>query len=97
MKNRFFNQGLLGASIWGTKEYTCINAVQNRACRFFLGVGKYASINAVNGDMGWMPPVVKQWKCVIRTCFRLQNMSNDRINNKVFRWICDKSNRNVKK
>ncbi|MEW8548427.1 MAG: hypothetical protein AB2693_33410 [Candidatus Thiodiazotropha sp.] len=22
-----------GASIWGTKEYSCINGVQNRACR----------------------------------------------------------------
>ena len=43
-----------------------------------------------------MPPVVNQWKCVIRTYFRLQNMSNDRINNKVFRWMCDKSNRNCK-
>ena len=85
-----------GASIWGTKEYTCINAVQNRACRFFLGVGKYAPNNAVNRDMGWMPPVVKQWKYVIRTYSRLQNMSNDRINNKVFRWMYDKSNRNCK-
>ena len=38
-----------------TKEYKCINAVQNRACRFFLGVGKYAPNNAVNGDIGWIP------------------------------------------
>ena len=30
-----------GAAIWGSKSFTCINAVQNRAMRFFLGTGKY--------------------------------------------------------
>ena len=30
-----------GASIWGFTDYTCINAVHHRACRFFMGVGKY--------------------------------------------------------
>ena len=36
-----------GAAIWGTREYACINAVQNRAERFFLGVGKYTPNAAV--------------------------------------------------
>ena len=27
------------------KQYTCINALQNRACRYYLGVGKY-TVNA---------------------------------------------------
>ena len=30
------------AALWGTKSVTCINAVQNRACRYFLGLGRYA-------------------------------------------------------
>ena len=30
-----------GASIWGCKQFSCVNAVQNRALRFFLGVGRY--------------------------------------------------------
>ena len=41
-----------GAAIWGTKEYSVINIVQNKACRFFIGVGKYTPNTAVNGDMG---------------------------------------------
>ena len=28
-----------GAAIWGSKSFPCINAVQNRAMRFFLGTG----------------------------------------------------------
>lgn len=27
-----------GSAIWGTRQFSCINAVQNRACRFYLGV-----------------------------------------------------------
>ena len=26
-----------GSAIWGFKDYSCINAVFNRACRFYLG------------------------------------------------------------
>ena len=44
------------AAIWGTKSMSCINAVQNRACRYFLGLGRYAPNAAINGDMGWLSP-----------------------------------------
>ena len=48
-----------GAAIWGTREFSCINAVQHRAARFFLGVGKYTPNASVNRDIGWTPPIVK--------------------------------------
>ena len=48
-----------------------------------LGVGKYAPNNAVNGDMGWIPPLAKQWTCVVRTYFRLKNVSDERMNKQV--------------
>lgn len=74
-----------GAAIWGTKEFACINAVHNRASRFFLGVGKYAPNAGVNGDMGWLPAGIRQWKTVISHWFRLNAMDDDRINYKVFK------------
>ena len=40
-----------GDAIWGYKSYSCINAIQFRACRFFLCVGKYTPNTAVMGDM----------------------------------------------
>ena len=49
-----------GAAIWGTKSYSCISAVQNRAMRFFLGTGKYTPNASLYGDMGWQPPLIKQ-------------------------------------
>ena len=41
-----------GTAIWGTREFSVINTVQNKVCRFFLGVCKYTPNAAVNGDMG---------------------------------------------
>jgi hypothetical protein len=32
--------------------------------RFFFGTGKYTPDAAVQGDMGWKPIIVKQWKAV---------------------------------
>jgi hypothetical protein len=75
-----------GASIWGTRNYSCINAIQNRAYRLYLGVGKYTPNNAVSGDMGRQPIFHKQWKAVINLWCRLNNMSSDRLSRKVFVW-----------
>ncbi len=50
-----------GASIWGTKEYTCVAAVQHRAFHFFMGVGKYTPNCAVQRDMVWPLPGKRQW------------------------------------
>ena len=39
-------------AVWGDKTYSCINADQNRAMGFFLGVGNYTSNAVVSGDIG---------------------------------------------
>ena len=83
-----------GAAIWGTKEFSAINAVQNRAIRFFLGVGRYTPNVAVGGEMGWVPAVVKQWKNVLGHWFRLNAMDDNRINKKVFNWSFSLKQRN---
>ena len=44
------------SAVWGTRSYSWIDAVQNRACRYFLGLCKYAPNQAINGDMGWKQP-----------------------------------------
>ena len=49
-----------GASIWGTRQFSCIDcidAVQFKAHRYFLGTGKYTAIYAVAGDRGWIPSI----------------------------------------
>jgi len=80
-----------GAAIWGVREFSCISSVQHRACRFFLGVGRYAPNAAVQGDMGWKPPTQRQWICVMRQWCRLVNMPEHRISKKVFGWAHNKA------
>ena len=85
-----------GAAIWGTRNFACINAVQHRAIRFFMGVGKYTPNDAINGDMGWKPPCAKLWTCVFRHWSRCSKMSTDRLNFKIFQW-CHRNAVNNKK
>lgn len=53
-----------GASIWGTQNFSSVNAVHNCACRYFMGVGKYTPNHAVIGDIGWVVPEQRQWRSV---------------------------------
>ena len=75
-----------GAALWGIKEYSAINMVQHKACRFFLGVDRYTVIAAVNGDMGWMPSHIKQLKTVLYHWFRLNHVDDNRVDKCVFQW-----------
>ncbi len=43
-----------------------IDTIQNRAIRFYLGVHKFASNIAINGDVGWISSSVRRsHKCYI--------------------------------
>lgn len=56
------------ASVLGCKKYRCIAAVQSRALRFYLGVGKYTPNTAVNGDTGWEAIYRGQWRVIDQWC-----------------------------
>lgn len=85
-----------GAGVWGTRDFSCINAVQNRACRFFMGVGKKTPNDAVQAEMGWTSPGQRRWLCVARTWFRLCNMSENRVTKRIFLWAHTRAQRNCK-
>ncbi|XP_053380371.1 uncharacterized protein LOC128548876 [Mercenaria mercenaria] len=84
------------AAIWVDNEFSCVKAVQNRAMRYFLGVGKYTTNTAINGEMGWIPAKVKQWGTVTRQFCRFKNMTHNRVNKKIFLWAENESPRNCK-
>jgi len=75
-----------GAAVWGTSSYSCINAVQMKASRFFLGVGRYTPNCAVMGEMGWEFPEQRVSVCVARLWCRLTNLDVNRTNKRVFEW-----------
>ena len=73
-------------------EYSCINAVQNRARKFFL-----QSNNGVNGEMGWTPPHIKQWKLIMKLDIRMKSMDATRLNHKIYLWAEGNIGTNCKK
>ena len=70
--------------------------IQNRAARFFMGVGPYTSNAATMGDMGWTSTDVKQWGSVLNHWYRLRSMDENRINSRVFKWAAQKGNSRCK-
>ena len=82
------------SAVWGYRSYSCINAVFNRACRFYLGVGKYTPNAAIQGDMGWKTTWQHQWSCIFKNWKRLCSMPDNRLCKRVFLWA--NQMRNVK-
>ena len=74
------------SSVWGYKDYSVIDAVQNRSIRYFLGVHRFAPKLAINGDIGWLPAKERRWYTILRYWNRLINMDNSRLCKKVFLW-----------
>ncbi len=76
-----------GAGIWGTENFSCIKSVQYKACHFFLGVEKYTPNTAIEGEMVWTFPQQRIVLCMTRLWCRMMNMSTDRLNSRVFKWV----------
>ncbi len=75
-----------GAGIWGIGNFSCIESVQYKACRFFLVVGKYTPNKAIEGEMVWTFPQQRIDHCMTCLWCRMMNMSTDRFNSRVFKW-----------
>ena len=78
---------MYGSSIWGTKQFSCISSVQNRACKFFLYVGKHTSNIAARGDMGWTSCFTKQRVNLCRLWCRHLRTDESRNSYKILKWI----------
>ena len=74
------------AAVWGTKEYRCINSIQLKAARCFLGAGRYTPNSGVLGDIGLDPVLAKQWQSVLRQWSRMRAMSEHRLYYKICMW-----------
>ena len=75
-----------GSGIWGTKQYSVINNVQNKAGKLFLAVAKWTSNSAVRGDLGLMTCFNKQKRSCIRLISRLKRIEGDRLITTVSNW-----------
>ena len=64
--------------------------------RFFLGVGKYTPVAALQGEMGWELSIVKQWICIGRFLVRTSCTTTSRINKRIALWASHKASSQCK-
>jgi len=72
------------ATVWGTKNFKFHETIQNRAIRMFLGVSKYTTNLAIQGDMGWPSTSNKMKTCVCRFWNRLIKLPTSRLTKQIF-------------
>jgi hypothetical protein len=72
------------AGVWGFSKYNCIEGIQNRATRIFLGVHKFAPKLGLEGDMGWMSCYYRHCLGMLRLWNRLIKLPANRLTKKIF-------------
>ena len=66
-------------SVWGFKNYKCIDDVQRKAVRYFLGLHKLCPIPAVDGEIGWISSSVRRKVQMVKLWNKLVVMDDDRL------------------
>jgi hypothetical protein len=74
------------SGIWGYNRYDKPNVIQNRAIRSFLGVHRYTSNIAIQGDMAWRWPIVRRKLEMLKLFKRICLMSNQRLAKTILLW-----------
>ena len=76
-----------GAGVWAPgKKFPDIDNIMLRACRYYLGVHRFAPIPGVLGEMGWIPNSVRRQIASCRLWNRLINMDNSRLTKQIFNY-----------
>ena len=45
--------------VWGFKDYSKCQALQHRAQRTYLGIGKFCPVPYIEGETGWTPVIIR--------------------------------------
>jgi hypothetical protein len=85
---------LYGSCVWGSRNTSKLDCIQNRAMRYFLGVHRYTPIASMLGDMGWFPLYIYQFLAVARYWNRLINMNCTRLTKAIFEEDYRRNSRN---
>ena len=89
--NILFTSGVLtiadySAAIWGTKNFAKTEQVSYKAARYFMGVHRFAPIEALLGDMGWSTARSRHKLLILKYWNHLCELPESRVTRKVFNW-----------
>ena len=89
--NTLFTSGVLSiadysAAIWGTKKFAKTEQVSYKAARYYMGVHRFAPVDALLGDMGWLSAESRHKILILKLWNRLCGLPNTRLTRRVFDW-----------
>ena len=80
-----------GAGVWAPgNKFPEIDNIMLRACRYYLGVHRYAPIPGIMGEMGWIPNSVRRKVIACRLWNRLLKMDTNRLTRQIFNYDLEK-------
>ena len=74
------------SGVWEFEKFSCVDNVQNRALRYFLGLHRFTPHLAFSGEVGWLPSTERRWLNMFRLWNRLIRMEDSRLTKKGFYW-----------
>ena len=80
------------AGVWGHTKHDDCSKLQNRALRYFLGVGPKTPIPALHGEVNWVSPFLRHVACITKLWNRTIMMNEQRLPLKVLKYM---SNNNL--
>ena len=83
-----------GSEVWGYAENVKCERIQQRACRYYIGVHPKTPILALTGDMGWVPAQIKRHRNMIRYWNRMVEMNDARLTKQMFLYDVHRCNNN---
>ncbi len=74
------------SGIWGFRNHTKLDGIQNRGQSVFLGVRRYSIVLCLEGDTGWMKAKNRRHLNMLRYWNRLVKLHFDRLPKRIFVW-----------
>ncbi len=69
------------SGIWGFRNSTKLDGIQNAAKRVFLGVHRYSPVLCLGGDTGWVKVgnrrylnMLRYWNRLLEKCYLYENI-----------------------
>ena len=75
------------SALWGHTSFQELEKLQNRAIRYFLGLGPRTPILAMQGEMGWLSPTARHSLSIIQLWNKLVQLDHARLPYIVFSWM----------
>ena len=86
---KLYEQGVIPitdycSSVWGVLNPSFAEKIQNRVCRYFLGVHSKTPLHVLQGDVGWLKPKYRIYLNILKNYNRLIKMDHERLTYRIF-------------